>query len=142
MPDAFRHGLGYAVQWYNMLQRALEAQIDEALLSADTQIQSFLHSGLAQPDTSTCQLDIFSPTPSVDLSTLVKTALPSMLAFISQDLHPPYHRLYPHLHPSQTSQTYKIPCQIHIHCLHRGNASKSYTKDAQHALVAYGMGGL
>ncbi|KAG6884437.1 hypothetical protein C0992_006324, partial [Termitomyces sp. T32_za158] len=38
--DAFRRGLGYAAQWYEVLQIRLEQQVDAAVLDADICIQS------------------------------------------------------------------------------------------------------
>ena len=37
--DAFRRGLGYAVQWYDILQVHIEREVESALQSADDCIQ-------------------------------------------------------------------------------------------------------
>jgi hypothetical protein len=39
MPDAFRRGLGYAIQWYDNLRTHLSKCVDMAVLTADAHVQ-------------------------------------------------------------------------------------------------------
>ena len=39
--DAFRRGLGYAIQWYDILQVHIERQVESALQVSDTRIHEY-----------------------------------------------------------------------------------------------------
>lgn len=43
MPDAFRRGLGYAVQWYDNLRSHLSKRVDAVIVAADTLVEEFNH---------------------------------------------------------------------------------------------------
>ena len=46
--DAFRRGIGHAVQWYNILQVHLDQQLEAAIVAADATVR---HSKAAPPST-------------------------------------------------------------------------------------------
>ncbi|KAF9465525.1 hypothetical protein BDZ94DRAFT_322334 [Collybia nuda] len=68
MPDVFRHGLGYAVQWYDHLWTHLEKRMEASILSANAQVQRYN----CLPDTAIPTASLLppalSPTTTTDLS--------------------------------------------------------------------------